>query len=66
MPKEYPFDPTVADTNLFDDEEDLLLPEGKAAYSWEKFSTSNSNEGWGQADRSDRRRRRRFEGDDFD
>jgi len=66
MPKEYPFDPTVVDTNLYDDEDDLLLPEGEAAYSWEKYSTSNANEGWGHANPSHRRRRRRFEGDDAD
>jgi len=66
MPKEVPFDPTQIDTTLDDDEDDALLPEGRAAYSWEKYESSNSNEGWGHENPSQRRRRRRYEGDDLD
>jgi hypothetical protein len=61
--RDVPFDPQVFDEEFDAEEEDALLPEGKAIYSWEKFSSANENEGWGNDGLSPRRRRRRYEGD---
>lgn len=65
MPNEVPIDPSLIDSTLEDDQEDALLPEGKAVFSWEKYDTSNPNEGWGHANPSHRRRHRLYEGDDL-
>lgn len=65
MSREIPFDPQWLDQAVGgEDEEDALLPEGRATYSWERYSSGDKGEGWGHANRSHGRRRRRYEGDD--
>jgi hypothetical protein len=62
--REIPVDPERLEWFFDREEEDPLLPEGKATFSWEKLSQrDNRNEGWGHENPGHRRRRRRYEGD---
>jgi hypothetical protein len=62
--REIPVDPERLEWFFDREEEDPLLPEGKATFSWDKLSQRDDrNEGWGHENPGHRRRRRRYEGD---